>query len=161
MVSACPRYLRTEGRAWYILPCVWIMTAGFTGRCHRDEECHALAHETKRGMMGRGSYDNNDKLGLTGQHDDGSPAEIATCCLPTADSARLEEGWSLGVWWQTHKSFTPIWCLSNSQLNNIKGIVIMWAHRVSIRGKKKHKTKSRVKCLLPPRLPLTAGGGGS
>lgn len=47
----------------------------YDGRIYRqvshDEECRALAHATKRCTMASGSYDNNDKLGLTGQHDDG------------------------------------------------------------------------------------------
>lgn len=75
-------YLKTDSRAWYIPPCVWIMTVGFTGRCHRDEECHALAHETKRCMMGSGSYDNNHKLGLTGRHDDGPALKLRHATRP-------------------------------------------------------------------------------
>lgn len=75
---------------------VWIMTAGFTGRCHRDEECHALAHAKKRCMMGSGSYDNNDKLGLTGQHDDGLSLKLRRAARPH-ESARLDTDWSLGI----------------------------------------------------------------
>lgn len=68
--------MKTEERAWYITPPAWIMTAGFTGRCRRDEECHALAHATKRCMMGCGFYDNSPKLGLTGQRDDGPSLKL-------------------------------------------------------------------------------------
>lgn len=94
-VPSC--YLRMQGRARYIPLCVWIMTEGFTGRCHGDEECQALAHATKRCLMGSRSYDNNDKLGLTGQHDDGPPLKLRRAARHTVESAHLDADWSLGV----------------------------------------------------------------
>lgn len=117
------------------------MTAGFTGRCHRDEECHALAHATKRCMMGSRPYDNNDKLGLTGQRDDGLSLKLRRAARPQ-ESARLDTDWSLGVWWQTPKALQAIWCLSNSQLNHMKASC---ERIVSASDKINH---SRAKCLL-------------
>lgn len=80
MVSAWPPVIG----GWSAIhpPCVWIMTAGFTGRCGGDEECRASAHATKRCWMGSASYDNNDKLGLTGQHDDGRPRTSRRAARP-------------------------------------------------------------------------------
>lgn len=78
-------------------PLAWIITAGFTGRCHGDEECHALAHATKRCMMGRGSYDNNDKLGLTGGDDDGLWLEDDLLLAHTSPPVWLQTGvWPSG-----------------------------------------------------------------
>lgn len=140
-------YLKMEDGAWYITPPGWIMTAGFTGRCHRDEECHALAHATKRCMMGSGSYDNSHKLGLTGRHDDGPRLKLRRAA-GSHESARLGAGWSLGVWWQTPAALQAIWCLSRSQLNNMKAS----SERIVSASHKKKKKKN-------PRGRGQRGGG--
>lgn len=98
----------------------------------------------KRCMMASGSYDNNDELGLTGQHDDGLWLRLRRAARPR-ESARLDTDWSLGVWSQTPKALQAIWCLSNSQLNNMKASC---ERIVSASDKKKNTHTSRTKCLL-------------
>lgn len=46
--------------------------------------------------MRSGSNDNNDKLGLTGQHDDGLSLKLRRAARPR-ESARLDTDWSLGI----------------------------------------------------------------
>lgn len=135
-------------------PCVWIMTAGFTGRCRGDEERRAPAHATKRCWMGSGSYDNNDKLGLTGQHDDGPPRTLRRAARPRPPSGCRVEFGCLA------RALAAIWRLSNSQSDDMKRIVR--AHRVSIRylKKKKKDEEEEEQGEVPPNPPGWMEGGG-
>lgn len=137
-------------------PCVWIMTAGFTGRCRGDEERRALAHATQRRLMGSGSYDNNDKLGLTGRHDDGPPRTLRRAARP-----RRREG-------------RPIWMPTGARASggsfgsNMASVKFPFERHETyhasascqhpILKKKKKKKKSREKC--PPNPPGWRVGGG-
>lgn len=132
-------------------PCVWIMTARFTGRCRGDEERRALAHATK---MGSGSYDNNDKLGLTGRHDDGPPRTLRRAARPRRRAAPIWMPTGVRV---SGESF-------GSYMASVRFPVERYeTHRASascqhpILKKKKKKKKSREKC--PPDPPGWRGVG--
>lgn len=84
--------------------------------------------------MGRGSYDNNDKLGLTGQHDDGPPWTLRRAARPRWRAAPSECRLGFGC---LGRALAAIWRLSHSQSNDMKRT--MRAHRVSIRYLKKEE----------------------
>lgn len=111
-----------------VRPCVRIMTAGFTGRCRRgDEERRALARAAKTGS---GSYDDRDKLGLAGRHDDGT----RHCDAPLAPVMMAAGVWEL---WRQYGD-----------------------DRVSIRYlKRRRRRRAERRVLLTP-LDGWMGGGG-
>lgn len=79
--------------------------------------------------MGRGSYDNSPKLGLTGQRDDGAALKLRRAA-GLHPRTRLDAGWEFGRLLTDSKSFAGNMVSVRFTAEHHQGIEP--AHRVSI-----------------------------